>query len=978
VSALAQWLETLGLSEYAAVFAENRVDLSILPNLSDADLKELGIPLGDRRRLLRAIGELGAGPPPASGEPAERRQLTLMFCDLVGSTAMSGRLDPEDLRDVIAAYHRCCAEQVEAASGFVAKYMGDGVLVYFGYPHAHEDDAERAVRAALALVATVPRLVTPAGAPLQVRIGIATGLVVVGDLIGSGQAQERGVVGETPNLAARLQAIAKPDTIVIADSTRRLVGNLFDLRDLGPQELKGIAGRPNAWAVERVHAGKSRFEALHAASLIELTGRQSEAETLYQCWKRAASGEGQIVLLEGEPGIGKSRLVAELGERAAAGPHVLLHCFCSPHHTASAFHPLIGPLQLPPADGDTVALSPAQRRQRTLDGFVQQVEAAARSAPVLLVFEDAHWSDPSSLEFVGRMIGRLDGLRLMIVVTFRPEFVPPWAGQLVRLGRLSHATAGEMMDRIADGNAVPAEVRRRILERADGIPLFVQEMTRAALEAPESQSVPASLQASLQARLDRLGDAREIAQLGAAIGREFPHALLSAVSEKRAAALTEALDRLIAAGLVLRHGPSHDGVYVFNHALVQDAAYAGLLREQRRAIHARIANCLENRFEGLVQNQPELLARHCTEAGLIEKAAALWGEAGRRSLAQSALLEAAEQLSRATAQIASLPGTPVLRRLRIQLQVDLSNALIHTKGHAAPETQAAFDQARVLMEQAAALGEAPDDPLVLYSILYGSWVANRMAFRGDVVLPLARRFQALAAADRSTVPQMVGHMIAGISLVLTGAPAEGRAELDGAIALYDPAQHRSLATRFGHDVRVTASAWRAIAASLLGDTEAALSDIALALADAREGGHAASLMFALSHASLTLLHAAHLEPARALIAELIELADQKATLYWKSYGLLLRGWLAALTGHPAEAVEEMKSGIAAMRSTGATGYAPWYLSILARAYAEVGQVADAKRSLDEAIEQMESTGERWCEADVRRRAAEIEAMTTSR
>jgi class 3 adenylate cyclase/tetratricopeptide (TPR) repeat protein len=979
VSGIVQWLEALGLSEYATVFTENRIDLSILPDVTDGDLKELGVPLGDRRRLMRAIGQL----PKASGSPgdgAERRQLTLMFCDLVGSTALSGRLDPEDLREVIAAYRRCCARAVERAGGFVAKYMGDGVLVYFGYPRAEEDDAERAVQTALALTEAVPALDTPAGAPLEVRIGIATGLVVVGDLIGQGEAQERGVVGETPNLAARLQGVAPPGGVVIAESTRRLVGDLFEVEDLGPQELKGIGGRPGAWRVRRAQVVRSRFEALHGSALIELTGRRAEVERLARCWSLAEGGEGQLVLLSGEPGIGKSRLVADLAERTASMQHASLRYFCSPQHTASAFHPVIGELGAASpllagllATTDTEpSLTSAQHRQRTLAALVGRIEALAQAGPLLMIFEDAHWADPSSLEFLGRVIDRLAALRAMLVVTFRPEFVPPWrADARLKLDRLTPEAADAMIDRVADGRLVTSELRRRIAERADGIPLFVQEMTKAALEA-DAQSVPASLQASLQARLDRLGEAREVAQLGSAIGREFSHALLAAVWTKDENVLDMSLERLVTAGLLFRH----EAGYLFNHALIQDAAYASLLRENRRAIHARIAESLESAFGDLVSTQPELLARHCAEAGLSEKAAALWGEAGRRSLGRSALLEAVDQLSRALALVASVPGTPELRRQQIRFQVDLSNALIHIKGHANPKTQAAFERARALMEEAQALGEAPEDSLVLYSILYGAWVAHRMTFRGDVVLPLARRFQQLAEADHAAVPLMIGHMIVGISLVLAGRLTEGRSELDRAIALYDPAQHRSLATRFGHDVRVSAAAWRAFAAWALGDEKAALADIALTLADARDVGQAASLMFALSHASLTLLHAGRQEQARKLIDELIVVADRAGTLYWKSYGLLLQGWLAHLTGDPAASVLNLTAAIDAVRSTGATAYAPWYLSILAKACADSSRLSDARRYAAEAIVAMETTGEKWCEGDVRRRFDEIAKTTT--
>jgi len=692
---IADWLEKLGMSEYAAQFAKNDIDFAILGDLTDQDLEKIGVAsLGHRRKLLRAIANLNLGEKSELGiaaaagprqDTAERRQVTVMFSDLVGSTALSASMDPEDLREVISAYQNCVADTVGRFGGFVAKYMGDGVLIFFGYPQAHEDDAERAVRAGLESVAAVSGLKTHA--PLQTRVGIATGLVVVGDLIGSGASQEQAIVGETPNLAARLQSHAGPDTVVIAESTRRLIGHLFELQDLGAQELKGIAGPVRAWAAIRPALVEGRFEALHPSGLTRLVGREEELELLLRRWSRAKSGEGQVVLLSGEPGIGKSRLTAALLERLVGEPHTRLRNFCSPRHTDSAFYPIIDQIERAarltrddeprakldkldavlaqsstsaedaalfadmlslPNDGryPALELAPEERRKKTLDALVLQIAALSRRNPLLMIFEDAHWADPTSLELFGLVVNSLPNLRVLLIVTFRPEFEPPWIGRpyatLLSINRLAQREVDAMIDGVVGNWLLPAGIRHEIIERTDGVPLFVEEMTKAILEAEgegtalqmasavpsPARAVPASLHASLMARLDRLGRAKEVAQIGAAIGREFSYALLAAVARKPEAELQAALDRLTGAGLLSRQGIPPQASYLFKHALVQDAAYGTLLREPRRALHARIAETLESQFGDITANRPELLARHCTEAGLIEKAADLWGQGG--------------------------------------------------------------------------------------------------------------------------------------------------------------------------------------------------------------------------------------------------------------------------------------------------------------------------------------------------------------
>jgi class 3 adenylate cyclase/predicted ATPase len=1036
------WLRNLGLGQYEATFRENEIDTDVLTELTEIDLEKLGVPLGHRKRLLKAIAGLGApekltptlrpAPVRPDTDAAERRQVTVMFSDLVGSTALSARMDPEDLREIISAYQKCVTETVEHFGGFVAKYMGDGVLIYFGYPQAHEDDAERAVRAGVELVAGVTVLKSPVR--MQTRVGVATGLVVVGDLIGSGASQEHAIVGETPNFAARLQSIAEPNTVVIAESTRRLIGNLFELVDFGAKDLKGISGSVRAWAALRASSVEGRFEAFHASELTALVGREEELELLLRRWSKAKTGEGQVVLLSGEPGIGKSRLTAALLERIAAEPHTRLRYFCSPQHTDSALYPIIVQMERAagmahddtpqakldkldamlartstsiqdaalfaemlslPNDGryPALELAPQQRRQRTLDALTSQLAGLASQHPVLMIFEDVHWIDPTSLEVLNRTVDRIKTLPALLVVTFRPEFNAPWAGQShvrsLMLNRLGEREAAAIITRLVGNKELPVDVMAEIVERTDGIPLFVEEMTKAVLEA-ESEgearrtaaavpspalTVPASLHASLMARLDRLGPAKEVAQIGAAIGREFSHALLAAVVRKPEAELNSALDRLIEAGLLFRQGVPPHAAYLFKHALVQDAAYGTLLREPRRALHARIAEVLESQFAEIAESQPELLARHCTEAGLIEKAASLWGKAGKQSLQRSALSEAVAQLTRALDQIAALPLTPALRREEINLQVALITPLIHVKGYAAQETKAAVERARLLIEHAEAFGEPPEDPLLLFSVLYGLWTTSCVAFNGDAVRELGAQFLALAEKQGATVPLMIGHRLVATSLAYTGDLTKGRTHYDQASALYNPTKHRPLAMRFGQDHWVTVLSFRTDILWILGYPDAALVDADRAIKDAREIGQAATLMFALSHTLLTQTYCGSYAAATAQADELVATADQKGSLFWKAFGMLGRGWLFAVAGKPSDAVQMIALGVAALRSTGATWSVSYYLSRLARVYSEVGQFDDAWRCIGEALNAVETTKERLWEADIHRIAGEIALMS---
>ena len=1004
---IADWLEKLGMSEYTHRFVENRIDFSVLPDLTDLHLKDLGLPLGDRLKMLRAIRELsdtGSVPPqpePRSQDTAERRQVTVMFSDLVGSTALSARMDPEDLREVISAYQKCVSETVQRLGGFVAKYMGDGVLVYFGYPEAHEDDAERAVRAGLELIAAVASL--KSSVSLQSRVGIATGLVVVGDLVGLGDAQERGIVGETPNLAARLQGIAEPNAVVIAENTRKLLGSLFEFEDLGRKDLKGIAGPVRTWAALRPASVESRFEAFHGAGLTELVGREEELELLLRRWSKAKNGEGQVVLLSGEAGIGKSRLIAALLKSLATEPHARLRNFCSPQHTDSTLYPVIG--QMERAAGFTykdtaqakldkldallaqsltsahdtallaemlslpndsrypaLELTPQQRRRGILEALVLQVTALSHENPVLMIFEDAHWTDPTSLELFGRIVDKIPTLRVLLIVAFRPEFEPPWIGRphvtALTINRLGEREVSAMIDRVVGNKLLPASVRQDIIERTDGIPLFVEEMTKAVVEAEgegaaeeavsavpsPSLAVPASLHASLMARLDRIGSAaKEVGQVGASIGREFSHELLVAVVCKPEGELNSALDHLMQAGLLFRQGIPPHATYLFKHALVQDAAYGTLLREPRRALHARIAEALESQFAELAKTKPELLAHHYTLAGLTKQAIDYWQRAGGRAAKRSANVEAAAHLTRGLALIKGLPQSEDRLRLDVQLHTAIGVTMMATKGWGAPEVLQAYSAAKILCER---LG----DPGELFTVLRGEGQYHMISGNLRAADELARQCMQLAenAADPAFI--LEAHHVFWSTRFYMGDYATAEFHANKGIALYDHVEHHPLTYKYsGHDPGVCCRAFSSLALWVRGYPEQAVNRCNDALTLANQEQH--PLTVALAYNFLSELHMLRREAdeGQRWAEKEVEISEKYVLPLMLAQGRFHLGWALAEQGRLVQGIELIRDGIAATRATGALMGFPFTLSVLACAYLDIGELCQAAATLDEAL-----------------------------
>jgi predicted ATPase/class 3 adenylate cyclase len=966
------WLRNLGLGKYEPAFIENAIDTDVLPELTEGDLEKLGIPLGHRRKMLRAIAELDratlapaeTATEPVRPEEAERRHLTVLFCDLVGSTALSARLDPEDMRTLIGAYHSRITEVISPYQGIIARYMGDVVLVYFGYPQAHEDDAEQAVRAGLALVDAVAKLSTDTDAALSARIGIATGVTVVGDLTGEGAAQERAAIGETPNLAARLQTLAEPGAVLICPSTRRLTGGHFDYRDLGPQALKGWAKPISVWRVLGTSGVESRFAAMHKTKLPALFGREEETDLLLRRWRHATQEEGRVVMLTGEPGIGKSHIALALDERLQSESHITLRYFCSVHHTNSALFPFISQLERAAGfkhsdspqeklsklnallaqsthDPEQVAvlanllalptddhyrlqdLAPQKRKEKTLAALLAQLDGLAAQQPVLIIFEDVQWIDPTSLELLAANVERVPELRALLLVTARPEFTPPWPNYphltTISLTRLGRRDGAALVQRVTGGKTLPKEVMDQILAHTDGVPLFIEELTKMVLEGGLLQerdgqyvlerplpplAIPTTLQASLMGRLDRLSLVREVAQIGAVAGRDFHYELLNAVAGLPRVRLDEALDQLVRSELVFRRGEIPNAVYTFKHALVRDAAYAGLLKSRRAQLHAAMANALEQQFPEIVQTQPETLAHHLTEAGLTEKAIGYWLQAGKNAALRSANLEAIAHLQRGIEVTGHLPAGESKDRSELDLQLVLGPCLSATHGPAASNALATFARARDLCER---LGQPPEYLQVIF------WLATASVVRGE----LPQALEAIAGLPRAAEARgdqaalLNGIRGQAMILMFMGRIVEAREALERAGEMFNASSEadRMGARAAGQDAGVSILVLIAWVFWILGQVDEAVSRMAAALERADAVQHAHTHAYAWYYASV--LHALRGEPAIAqgYAERCLNISEQHGFRHWLGLSRAIRDICAAMLDASVRRLDEVKTSL---------------------------------------------------------------------
>jgi len=1005
------WLEAAGFGEFADLIESRSIDADALPLLTDAHLKELGIPIGPRVKLLAAIERLTA---PGAQDPsaAERRRLTVMFVDLAGSTTLSSQLDPEDLRELIRSYQKAIAVEVQRYDAHVAQYLGDGVLVYFGYPRAHEDDAERAVRAALAIVRIVAAQHAPEGRPLAAHIGIATGLVVVGDLLDTGATKEYAVIGETPNLAARLVQLAAPSEIVVSAQTRALTRNVFEMRELGPQNLKGLPERVVAFSVLSERAAETRFDAHQGAQLTAMVGRDDELARLADLWERAEHGRGQVVLITGEAGIGKSRILRALADALAARRHVRITNQCSPYHADSALYPMIqqllraagiGPSESAEEQLDRIEallegagktelaltaallgldgerrygkfdLTPEQQRIRTFEMLLSRLVRVSRREPVFWVLEDAHWIDPTTLELVALCLDRIADVPVLAVITARPDFPHDFGHRAhvtrMTLGRLGPRQIASMVSNLAGGKPLPEAVLSQIVTKTDGVPLFVEELTKTILESGvlrergnayvlegplRKLSVPASLHDSMMARLDRHQPLKEVAQMAACIGREFALDLLSTISGLREDELRDALARLEDAEIVFRRRTLKDPQYVFKHALVRDAAYESLLKATRQAIHARIVAALE----GASEAPPEIVAQHAFEAGLAEKAVDCWQKAGAQAIARPAYQEAISHITQALRLAEGMGDGRAWQERRLQLVLLLGQAMIPLRGYSHSETLAVFMRAQSLVS---AMGDSPLGFPVSYALWVAYYVRGEHAKAFDIAQGMLQRSQ----HERNDGRMLTALRTLGISQMITGEPAAAhetfaRAERLSEVLHRQSREHRiAVAHRFAADPEIATQFHVALTLWALGHIDQAGALVAHTVQGARAMGHVHTLGHALTHGAIYAVVVRDAQEALRLSAETIGFADEHDMDLWRGYGSILNGYALVLAGETKRAIPIMQAGFDHLARTQTGTMVPLHHAVHAYALATLGRFDDARREAAMVWEELRSGSERY-------------------
>jgi class 3 adenylate cyclase/predicted ATPase len=1028
MSDLRNWLESIGLGQYANLFAQNDIDRDVLTELGERELENLGVSLGHRKRLLKALAEqdrflsartdrgseiqrLAAS---ATVKP-ERRHLTVMFCDLVGSTALSAQLDPEDLREILHAFQRCSSDSIRQYGGHIARFLGDGVLAYFGFPQAREGDAEGAVNAALNIVKSVA--VIRSARQLQVRIGIATGLVVAGDLIGEGTAAEFALVGDAPNLAARLQALAEPNQILVAASTRRLLGRLFELDDLGDHDIRGFDKPVRVWRVLGPGAVVSRFEARQTSNLSSLIGRGEELSLLEEKYREASRGHGQLVLLSGDPGIGKSRLVMALREKLAVDPYGLISLQCSSYHTKSALFPLIRYLEraagitpdiepsakldklrafvdqsahqpsetvallaallsIPTGDDyPALCLTPVQQKRRTFNALLALLESQTTHAPGLLIFEDVHWVDPTSWELLELIRDHVANWRMLAILLFRPELNPPWPRHphvtSIAINRLDPVQVVSMIQSIAVEVALPDTILNEIAVKSDGVPLFVEEMTKAVLEYKATReaellanfrssiTVPDTLHESLMARLDQVASMKTVAQIAAVLGREFSFELLREVARLSDDDVRAAIDQLLAAGLLYRSGAVRDHSFAFKHALVQDEAYASLLRDERRELHRRTADALCNELNRTGGGAPEVVAHHFTQAGELRLAIDYWVKAGRLAGERFAFVEASSHLRTALDQLAELPPSPQRDEQELQLQFSLGNALFAAKGIAAPETGQTFRRALELCHK---FEGSPQTTIVLNGIV--GFHVNRDEF--EQARQIGEELLLRGSREGDITQQLIGHRALGMALFLIGELDDARDHHRDVLDLHEASVRSAAATVFVPDMKATSQSFLSLASVLLGDISGGLTFGRAAVAEAEKLRHPHSICYALDFLAGAYALCREPEAASPVAERAIRLAGEHGFPVWSAGGHMLRGWAQVELGDADAGLTEIRQSVDALERTGALTWVRFARYLLAQSLAKIGEREEALKLVDQTLAAIEGTSGRWYEAELSR------------